>query len=338
MKLSGVSFLVSLLLVATLAAPTLSQQSQGSSGVGSPSQAGTGTIPATQPTPPGTIIPEGTAVQIELQDNLKSGATPMGTTVHFVVFKAVSSPLGILIPSGAPAYGQITESKKAGMFGQSGKLSFTCDYLVLPNGTQVPLRSQEVSNHGGDSRGASVVAAILLTPFALFANGGNARAHKGQQYTMYVDRDTTIAPATTTATDPPATGTKSLFVLANGGQVVGSLTAFDGQTYTVSTSVGDITLKTSDVKAVYAITNDLPPATSASSSDKSPVAPAPSSQSAIDTSYIGTDKHVIVNLANGDTYYGIVTQLAGSVYTLATREGPIQIKATDIKSVQYPDK
>lgn len=337
--------------------------------------------PTSQQALPLNVIPEGTAIQIELQDELKSGDVQDGSTVHFEVVTAVSNASGILIPSGCAAYGHVTESKKSGFFGQPGKLTFTCDYVQLSSGVQVPLRSQALSNHGGDSRTASVATAILFTPLTLFARGGNAKAHKGQQFTMYVDHDTAITTAAPAAPSAQSTAAKSLFILASGGQVVGSLVSFDGQSYVVGTDQGNMTLKTSDVKAVYAITNNLPPASStppsapaipAPAPPNAPAAPAahpapsaptaqtppppapaapanlPSSQPpaqapappppAIDPAVIGTSQHVIVATNDGNSYYGTITKLDGTTYTLVNRQGTIQVQSTDIKTVQYPDR
>lgn len=323
--------------------------------------------PQTTPTPavaspaaanPNTV-PEGTAVLVELQDELKSGDIAVGTSIHFTVVRAVAGSSGtILIPSGADAYGHITESKRSGFLGAPGKLAFACDYVSLPNGTQIPLRAQELTNHGGDSRGASIATAILFTPFTLFARGGNAKAHKGQQYTFYVDRDTTIEPAQAAATQPVAA--KSLFVLASGGQVVGSIASFDGQSYVVATDQGNITLKASDISKVYALTNNLAPATptapapSAQMAAAATPAPAPPAQQAtpaapappvqqtppppIDPSVIGSGQHVIVATNDGNSYYGTVQKFDGTTYTVSVKTGSMQIAAADIKSVQYPDR
>ena len=350
--------------------------------------------PAAQSVSAGTKIAEGTAVELELQDELKSGDVQVGSTVHFTVVRDVSNGAGVLIPAGAPAYGTVTQSKRSGFLGQPGKLGFTCDYVVLPSGVQVPLRAKELSNHGGDSRGASIATAILFTPLTLFARGGNAKAHKGQQFTMYVDHDTVVSQAAPTAATAPAQPSvaKSLFVLASGGQVVGSLTSFDGQSYVVATDMGTMTFKASDVKAVYAITNNIapapaapapaapapaapattatlatatvpaptpPPATSSASPAQNTAPPAtPTAKAAssgavppaapaavaappapaIDPTVVGAGKHVIVAVSDGNSYYGTVTKLDSGVYTLSTHQGDVQVKASDIKSVQYPEK
>jgi hypothetical protein len=75
--------------------------------------------------------------------------------------------------------------------GKKGKLSFSIDYLYLPEGQIVRLRSQVEKNLNG--RGEAVAAgAILLTPAALFIRGKNAKYEQGEIFTAYVDEDTSL--------------------------------------------------------------------------------------------------------------------------------------------------
>ena len=160
------------------------------------------------------------------------------------------------------AYGKVTKSSRRGMFGKAGKLEFTCDYLLTKDGIHVPLRSSQLGHGGRDNTGTVVATALFLSVLGVFINGRDVVVPKGQQFSMYVDQSTaiaapidashmaTIAPATAT---PAATPGKSLFTLTNGDQVVGSIASFDGATYQLTTDKGPKSVKSSEVKSIYAL-------------------------------------------------------------------------------------
>ncbi len=178
------------------------------------------------------VIPEGTQVHLSLLKSIKSGGNKAGEVVPFEVAKDVYGPDHVLlIAADTPAYGKILESSRRGMFGKSGKLKFTIDYILAPNNTHIPLRADAQIVRGRDNRTASIATAILLAPVAIFINGKDVSANKGQDFVMYVDASTatqsiaTQMPLTVPAAAP--TAAQSLFVLADGTQVQGTLTSFE---------------------------------------------------------------------------------------------------------------
>lgn len=215
------------------------------------------------PTPTGAVVlPQGMPVHLALQAELKSGGSKEGQEVPFEVLRDVYGPLPahlLLVPAGTPAFGKVTKSSRRGMLGKGGKLEFTCDYLKMTNGMHVPLRAEEVKARGRSNGGANVAAALLLAPGWLLINGRDISVHKGQEVSAYVDQDTRLtqgdasAPATLLAASSPVSPGKALFTLKTGEQVVGSMTAFDGVTYTVATEGGARTLAAADVKSIYAL-------------------------------------------------------------------------------------
>ncbi len=87
-------------------------------------------------------IPEGTAVHLALLKDLKSGGSKGGEDVPFEVSQDVYGPGHVLlIAANTPAYGKIQESSRRGIFGKAGKLKFTIDYILAPDKTHIPLRS-----------------------------------------------------------------------------------------------------------------------------------------------------------------------------------------------------
>lgn len=209
-------------------------------------------------------IAEGTQVHLSLLKSIKSGGNKAGEAVPFEVAKDVYGlDHALLIAANTPAFGKIVESSRRGMFGKSGKLKFTIDYILAPDKTHIPLRADAQIIRGRDNRTASIAAAILLAPIAIFINGKDVSADKGQDFVMYVSAATKIQsitplmPVTISSAvfDPlPVLVAQSLFVLTDGTQVQGTLTSFDGTQYTVSTPGGLRTLEISAVKSVYALT------------------------------------------------------------------------------------
>lgn len=217
-------------------------------------------------------IPEGTQVHVSLLKNLKSGGNKAGEEVPFEVAKDVYGPGRVLlIAADTLAFGKIVESSRRGMFGKSGKLKFSIDYILAADKTHIPLRADAQIIRGRDNRTASIATAILLAPVAIFINGKDVSANKGQDFVMYVNTDilvqsplTMASPSTIPATVVPAIAAQtaqSLFLLTDGTQVQGSLTSFDGSQYTVATSQGTRILKASDIKSVYALAPTSAPTT-----------------------------------------------------------------------------
>lgn len=211
------------------------------------------------------VLPERTEVRMRLGADLKSGANKTGEEVPFTVANDVYGPGHVLtIMQGAAAYGKITQSSRRGMFGKAGKLDFTCDYILAPDGTHILLRSDPLGEKGHSNTGAMVATALLFSVAGVFINGKDVTIHKGQEFTMYISENTPLTPplvnstASTSAVTPATASSaavpgKSLFTLKTGEQVVGTMIAFDGATYTVSTDSGEKKLATSAVKSVYAL-------------------------------------------------------------------------------------
>ncbi len=108
------------------------------------------------------VIPVGTPVILLLAQRLKSGEAKCGETVTFEVAERVLIGQAIIIPVGTPAYGQVENSRGASSFGHAGTLRLRCDYILLPGGVQVPVRTQTPLDRSGRSgRGAAQTAEVL---------------------------------------------------------------------------------------------------------------------------------------------------------------------------------
>ena len=219
-------------------------------------------------------VPEGTVVHLALLKDLKSGGSKGGEDVPFEVSQDVYGPgHALLIAAGTPAYGKIMESSRRGIFGKAGKLKFTIDYILAPDKTHIPLRSDPQLVRGKDNRTTAIATAILFAPVAMFINGHDVSVKKGEQFIMYVNAPTVAqSPSAIPAPTPdalaappaasasfapaavlPAAPAQSLFTFANGAQAVGTLISFDGSTYTVSTTRGMRQFKKAAITSIHTL-------------------------------------------------------------------------------------
>lgn len=212
------------------------------------------------------VLPERTEVRVRLNTELKSGANKEGEEVPFVVDSDVYGPGHVLmIMQGTAAYGKVTQSSRRGMFGKAGKLNFTCDYILTPDGTHIPLRSDPLGQNGHSNTGAMIATTLLFSVAGVFINGKDVTVHKGQVFTMYINENTPVTPPAITGAAPlvvapsaapassPAAPGKSLFTLKTGEQIVGAMNGFDGTTYTITTDSGVKKIAASSVKSIYAL-------------------------------------------------------------------------------------
>lgn len=137
-------------------------------------------------------LQDGTAVNVETLERMKSGDNKVGESVPMRVKQDVMSEEGeILIKSGARAYGTITESEPHGMFGKAGKLNFQLNYVQGIDGSQIPLRAT-LENKGKGCSGVVIASFLLLSVASMFFNGDNVVIPPGTELTAYVDCDTIV--------------------------------------------------------------------------------------------------------------------------------------------------
>lgn len=188
------------------------------------------------------LSPE-TTVKLVLLDRLRSGSSKKGDRVNLRVDEDVTDGSGnVLIRRGSAAYGTITASRGAKMFGRRGTLAFSVDYTTAVDGQRVPLRAN--SDKGGKSKGwLSVGGAIVLAPITVLMKGGNASIDSGTIVLAAVDSALTIHAESSAAPSlgegaRPTTGSTTVLVLRNGDRISGQLASFDGVVYTLVTAGG----------------------------------------------------------------------------------------------------
>jgi len=133
-------------------------------------------------------VPERTVVPVKLIQHLKGGQVIAGQSVDFEVVRDIIIDNFIVAKRGAPAYGNITVSEKAGYVSQGGKIGLNIDYCEAIDGSKVYLKSvlqKEEENH----LGANIAASVLLCPLILAAKGEEAELPIGTEFKSYTESD-----------------------------------------------------------------------------------------------------------------------------------------------------
>lgn len=137
------------------------------------------------------VVYEGTQVSVMTKKELNGKELQGGDVLEFVLAENVLQQGVVVFKEGWRVTGTVTEAAKAKALGKKGKLEFSIDFLYLPNGRPVKLRSTVKRNLQG-SGGAVAAGAILLSPVALLFNGKQAKFAEGTVFTAYVDQDFTF--------------------------------------------------------------------------------------------------------------------------------------------------
>lgn len=157
----------------------------------------------------GTKVPDGTEIEIELQNTLSGQEAKIGDTVDFTVVRAVQVNGVTIFERDAPARAKITTSKKAGRWGKAGKLEWAMQDVQAVDGNRVPARFTK--RELGDSKGGTVAVAavattVLLGPVGLLwglKKGKPAIIPAGNRYSVFVHGDTVVkGKAASVATRP----------------------------------------------------------------------------------------------------------------------------------------
>lgn len=144
------------------------------------------------------IIPDGTEIEIELKNNLSGEEAKMGDIVDFIVVRPVQVNGITVIDQGASAKGRITNAKKAGRWGKTGKLEWAMSDVGTVSGSRVPVRftkKLEGGSKGGTVAVAAVATTVLLGPVGLLwglKKGKKAEIAAGNKYSVFVDGDSTM--------------------------------------------------------------------------------------------------------------------------------------------------
>lgn len=274
------------------------------------------------------LLPEYTPVRVRLLQDLKSGATPEGEVVSYEVLQNVYAPGHVLvIPAGSQAFGRVIDSKAHKSVGLPGKMTFTCNYVLAPDKTRVPIRTAALAKSGIDLTNASPAAFVFTGGLiGLAIKGGDITVHQGQTYLGYVDQDTTLfpAPSELKGVGNGFLDNGTVFTLSSGEEVQGKLLAFDGRTYKVQTAAKVVMLDAGNVASTRR--------TKPGSRDYIPDAPqAVRGGPEIE----GLPRQVEITMVSSDIAYGMLLSYDGYIYVLNAFDGIHMIEAADVQSVHF---
>jgi hypothetical protein len=186
------------------------------------------------------------SVKLVLLEELRSGRSQRASRVSFKVDEDVVDSYGtVLIASGAPAYGTIIRSRKAGAWGRRGILEVEVNYTTAVDGQRVTLRANE-TRAGSKNKGLITAGAWLVAWPLAFIRGQNVVIKSGTTLIAWVDDNLTIGNAKFGG------GNKwpDLLTLKNGDVIQGRMMGLNQGRYKVATAAGNLTLSASEVLSV----------------------------------------------------------------------------------------
>jgi len=153
-------------------------------------------------------VPDGTEIEIQLQNTLSGQEAKVGDVVDFTVLRAVKVNGVVVFERDASARARISTSKKSGRWGKAGKLEWAMQDVQAVDGNRV--RARFTKREVGDSKGGTVAVAAVATalftgPFGLLwglKKGRPAVIPAGNRYTIFVQGDTTVKVNPTLALKP----------------------------------------------------------------------------------------------------------------------------------------
>lgn len=109
-------------------------------------------------------IPEGTRVQVRLEERLSSETANQGQKIRFTVTENVEVNGKTVIDQGAPVTGTITVVEPRHRMGKDGKLEFSVDRVASVDGQPVELRSEKQGKKNEKGITGKTVSAITTAP------------------------------------------------------------------------------------------------------------------------------------------------------------------------------
>jgi hypothetical protein len=150
------------------------------------------------------VLPEGTKLRVQLDENISSATAENGQTVELSVHDAVKVGDTIVIPEGAKVTGTITLAQEKRRLGRAGKLDFSIDRVKSADNQWIPLR-YTVTRKSGQSHAVSTgiitagVAAVFwpAAPVFLLRKGSDITINRGTAFDVFTDENHSVASAAT---------------------------------------------------------------------------------------------------------------------------------------------
>ncbi len=145
--------------------------------------------------PTQSVLRAGTEVPLRMEEGLDSNNKTLreGQQVRMSVASDVRAGNMVVIPAGSPAVAEITDLRRKGMWGKSGRIA--ARVLNVRVGDRL-IRLAGTFDDKGVTGTAGVVAAIAFVPIAgFFMTGTSAKIPAGGSVKGFLDEDLAIASA-----------------------------------------------------------------------------------------------------------------------------------------------
>ncbi|MEI7473331.1 MAG: hypothetical protein WCK67_01000 [bacterium] len=113
-------------------------------------------------------IKQGTAIKMTVTSVLSSTVNQEGDEFFAEVTNDLDAPGGVAIPQGTIAHGKITKVRNAKRLGRDAYISLNFDYLVTPDGREIPVNAEMSTKH----HAVTSVAKVALEDTAYTMAGG----------------------------------------------------------------------------------------------------------------------------------------------------------------------
>jgi hypothetical protein len=143
-------------------------------------------------------LPAGMSIPLELQLNVNSAYTPLGSPVYFRVARDVLIADKVLIAKDTLVTGKMEQAQDRGMVGRSGSMTVGAHDIAAVDGTRVGIEA-DLSKQGRSRTGAAVGWILFWGIPGLVTHGVNPYMLKGTEITATTLTAATIDPAKTIA-------------------------------------------------------------------------------------------------------------------------------------------
>jgi hypothetical protein len=145
------------------------------------------------------LIPDGTKVRVRLEQQLSSATADEGQPVQLSVIEAVEIDGVEVIRNGASVHGRVIKAVPKRRMGRTGKLDFSIDEIMMPNGRKIPVRYSMVKKEGGSNAVSTGIitagVAVLFwpaAPFFLLRHGKDFTFNPGMVFDVFTDSSFTV--------------------------------------------------------------------------------------------------------------------------------------------------
>ena len=147
--------------------------------------------PAIAPIPAADVIvlPQDTPVELMATAKVNTDDAVPGRIFKLRVHRPVEIGGRVVVPIGAPAFGQVVSATDAGGLGKSGRMIARLLHIRLGD-AEVPLEGQTSAK--GTGAGSAGIAVLFTGLMGLFHRGNNAKIKAGEILSGFVAADTPL--------------------------------------------------------------------------------------------------------------------------------------------------